>query len=92
MTLDLPRPPAWHADAACSGHDPKLWDVNEGLGPRTPQQREDERFAKAICKGCPVAIQCLEDALRYETGSHQVRATIRGGLTPKQRAARKAAA
>ena len=63
--------PAWMADAACRGMDVNLWFPERG-GVSTA------RDAKAICAGCPVLSECLEQ----ETGE---RHGIRGGLTPRQR-------
>jgi WhiB family transcriptional regulator, redox-sensing transcriptional regulator len=76
----------WWQHAACIGHPPELWDTT-GVGQRTREAREQERFAKAICKGCPVRAECLQDALDYE-GSDPfiIRDTIRGGLGPRTRA------
>ena len=86
MSLDLPAAPAWHEHASCIGHLPELWDDREGSGPPTPEDIQRAELAHAICAGCPVAIQCLTDALDYESGDRQMRSTIRGGLTPEQRA------
>ena len=46
----------WQDDAACIGTDPDAF---------FPESHEYRRglTAKAICAGCPVAIQCLEHAL-----------------------------
>lgn len=43
--------PAWMADAACRGHDPRLW---------FPERGADVRPAKQICATCPVAGECAE--------------------------------
>lgn len=51
----------WNADAACKGHDPKLWLNTEPATLKEIQEREAE--PKRICAGCPVRVKCLETAL-----------------------------
>jgi hypothetical protein len=51
--------PAWHRDALCNTGDASLVDVFFG-GDR--QDYDGER-AKEICAMCPVADECLTDAL-----------------------------
>jgi hypothetical protein len=69
--------PNWHRAAACANApDPELWfPVGEGA---VAQQQTDD--AKAICRTCPVAEQCLSWALetRQDVG-------IWGGLTERKR-------
>lgn len=48
--------PAWQQRGACKGHDPDIF-FPEGKG-GTCQQ------AKAICRRCPVQVECLEWALQ----------------------------
>ena len=61
----------WHTHAACS---------------RKPT-RDAIDDALAICGGCPVRTQCTTDALRIEQGTRSAeRFSIRGGLTPTERA------
>lgn len=43
------------------------------------------REAKAVCASCPVRSACLDDAMASESGGHQHRWGIRGGLTGKER-------
>ena len=80
----------WRDSAACADADPNLFDPES-------RNRNVEPFteARAICGGCPVQAECLEDALRHEQW------VMRGGLTPdelnslrrkRQRARAKAAA
>lgn len=40
----------WAADAACSGHDPRLWDIDY------PHLWAD---GSAICEGCPIRLPCI---------------------------------
>lgn len=76
--------PWWH-EAACLGSPPDLWDPYDEDAPT--YRRHLEKRAKDICNDeCPVKAECLSDALQYEAGNHQVRATIRGGLSPRERA------
>lgn len=64
--------------AACAGQNPALWDTD------LPDRW---REGVAICAGCPLRDQCLDEAMRHErTRSSTQRAMIYGGLTPLQRA------
>lgn len=46
---------AWQADAACAGApNPALW---------FPTRGQATVLAKAICRGCPVRVECLDHAL-----------------------------
>lgn len=67
----------WRDEAACRGSNPDVFFPE--VGHRGVVQA---RIAKAICGGCPVSTECLEDALRFPAASQ---AGIRGGLTPRQR-------
>lgn len=64
---------AWVFQAACFGSDPNLF---------YPESMDDEAAwaARKVCQGCPVARECLQDALDSND-----RFGIRGGLSPKQR-------
>lgn len=54
LTSAVPDPYNWRLDAACAGHDPELWfEHKEGSA----------ALAKAICSTCPVARECLSDAM-----------------------------
>jgi WhiB family redox-sensing transcriptional regulator len=77
--LDLLRPPAWHADAACKEH-PELDWVTLPMGSRAKRQR-------AICAGCLVRAECLQFAMDDEE-----LVGVWGGTTPTQRDIRRAAA
>ncbi|MEV8474884.1 WhiB family transcriptional regulator [Streptomyces sp. NPDC051173] len=71
--------PAWETTALCRHRDPALF---------TPDLAAKHHVAraKAICTACPVRPQCLNAALAEERGlDHHFRATIRGGLTPRER-------
>jgi WhiB family redox-sensing transcriptional regulator len=61
----------WRDDAACTGHDPGMWDDDRPA---------DHPHAKAICARCPVAADCLTDA-KTTSDEHGIRA----GLTGEQR-------
>lgn len=71
MTAALLRPPDWTLDALCAGHP---------LGPAAFDQGTPE--ARAVCAQCPVRHRCVLDAL--DTAEPD---TMRGGLTPDERAA-----
>lgn len=63
-------------------------DVVPKGGARDPYDTTDEKRAAALCAGCPVVSACLDDALAQEAGlGYRARHLVRGGLTPKGRAA-----
>ena len=65
----------WRADAGCRDSDPDLFFP----------EFNDYRAARAICRRCPVADECLADAMADTyAGGHG----MRGGLTPPERRAR----
>lgn len=72
----------WRDHAACRGMDQDIF-----FGPEERESREQlaERVAqaKAICRRCVVAEQCLAFAIKV-----QERHGIFGGLTPRERARR----
>ena len=57
--------PAWMDAAACRDEDPELWFPLDGNG----------RLARAICRECPVRVDCLNHAIAVGT-----RDGIWGGL------------
>lgn len=63
--------PAWHADALCAQADPEAW---------FPEKGGSTREAKAICGRCPVAAECVDDALTREE-----RFGVWGGLSERER-------
>lgn len=68
--------PGWRELAACEGEDLDTFFPVGSAGPALWQ----ERRAKSICAGCPVAEECLSHALR--TGQDH---GIWGGLTSEER-------
>jgi len=68
---------AWSGSAACRTEDPALFHPDGATG---PWLRAIAR-AKAVCRRCPVADACLDDAL-----ASRVQDGIRGGLTAAERA------
>ncbi len=44
----------WWASAVCAHTDPELF---------FPEKGKRSRDARAVCAGCPVCAECLEDAL-----------------------------
>ncbi len=62
----------WAQSGRCAGSDPDALFV----------QGKDQRFAKIVCRGCPVVAECLADALdnRTEFG-------VWGGMTERERRA-----
>lgn len=70
--------PEWWEHAACRGHGLALFfgaDEHETVTHR----RKRERRAKMVCASCPVAIECLADALKFADDG------VRGGLTRYER-------
>jgi WhiB family redox-sensing transcriptional regulator len=65
---------AWREDAACARVDPELFDGGDIGSPA------DYRQARAICRNCPVARECLTHALESDE-----RYGMWGGLTPNER-------
>jgi WhiB family redox-sensing transcriptional regulator len=65
----------WRQWAACArpGVNPDLF---------YPEKGQSGRAAKAICARCPVARQCLDDALASPAESDH---GVRAGTSPKQR-------
>lgn len=64
--------PAWHAEAACRGHD---------FGIFFPARGQGNEPALATCGRCPVRVDCLDEALDDETLDFG----IRGGMTANAR-------
>jgi len=68
----FPRPTSgWQEMALCAQIDPELWYPDAGLAVE----------ARRICASCPVAAQCLQDALA-DTGDEY---GIRAGTSPRRR-------
>jgi WhiB family redox-sensing transcriptional regulator len=62
---------AWQMDAPCAQTDPEIF---------FPEDKQDVRLAKTICKTCPVISQCLAFALENsETFG------VWGGTTARER-------
>lgn len=72
----------WREHAACRGTDPHLWFPADAA--RTASVLEQRRVAdaKAVCRDCPVQLECLDYALE-RTIWHGVW----GGLTEQERRA-----
>jgi WhiB family redox-sensing transcriptional regulator len=66
----------WRDEAACTEHDPEIFFPSGATG---PAWQELER-AKAICRRCPVRVDCLQWAL--DTGQA---AGVWGGLSENER-------
>ena len=60
--------PGWREDAACAPEDQDIFF-----------EKEHEARAKAICKFCPVRLECLNNAVYYRDGG------VRGGMNEKER-------
>ncbi|MFH8698993.1 WhiB family transcriptional regulator [Streptomyces chartreusis] len=66
----------WRHDAVCWNEDPELFFPIGSTGPALMQIEE----AKAVCRRCPVADQCLQWAL--ESGQSE---GVWGGLAEDER-------
>lgn len=79
MTADLDRP--WVMDAACIDYGrPDVWFDPSGEHEPKHRIKPDLAAAVAICRACPVQLECARHAL--ETGE---RFGVWGGLTPHDR-------
>ena len=65
------NPPAWWRHAVCRHAEADLWFPDKG---------ESTVPAKRLCAGCPVRVECLEDALAAGE-----KFGIRGGKTVRER-------
>lgn len=65
----------WQDQAACKGLGPALFYPGRG-------RQSDWEGAIAVCAGCPVKAECLEDALDRPRGDDF---GIRGGMSERQR-------
>lgn len=72
------RPNAWVEEAVCATIDPELFFPDRS-------NHQGYRNARKICQSCPVAEQCLEDAMRFEAGASSHRFGMYGGMTPAER-------
>lgn len=76
---ELPR------NGSCSGQDPRMWyahasrDDGANYSEKYKKAQEDTKVAKAICKTCPIKIECLSYALYHEGHG------IWGGKTERER-------
>jgi hypothetical protein len=66
---------SWVQLAACRGHDTRLWFSTD---------RFDQAVAVAVCRRCPVRVQCLAEAVKLEADGQPF--GVRGGLTAAERA------
>jgi WhiB family transcriptional regulator, redox-sensing transcriptional regulator len=69
---------SWLDRAACQGMDAPLFFGPDGEA--RPEREIREAKAQAVCKLCPVRVQCLDYALR-----NSIRYGIWGGLSPEER-------
>lgn len=71
----------WRAYAACA--TPEHADVVFVADGRHGRGVYDA--AVAVCAGCPVRAECLDDAVAYEGGDRLAIVGVRGGLSPTER-------
>lgn len=65
----------WRHLAACLDLPTDEWFPGPG---------EDSAVARKVCRGCPVRVECLNDAMATEPTPWETRG-IRGGLTARDR-------
>lgn len=53
----------WHERAKCAGREPTKYEVVVSTVPRVA--REQDEYARNLCAGCPVVLDCALDALDY---------------------------
>lgn len=70
--------PQWWAHARCLGLGVDLFFGADGHETVTAR-RKREQEAKAVCRNCPVIVECLADALKFSDDG------VRGGLTRYER-------
>lgn len=71
---------AWEEQGSCRQIGPALFEPPNYI-------KKDVAQAKAVCAKCPVRKPCLAAALDDEAGQPpRLRETVRGGLTPRERA------
>lgn len=75
LVLEGNRPEDWRASASCAGMDPTLFELPDNH--RADDLDRMKQTIEAVCGGCPVKQECLDDADRDD-----LRHTIRGGLLP----------
>lgn len=74
---------AGRREAVCTAVDPLIFDADK----KSPSLLLLHRnVALRVCAMCPIAEQCLTDAMREERGQGALRYTIRGGKTASERA------
>lgn len=55
--------PSWLQRAACKGRPTSWWFASPGSS--NPDEREDAAVAAQICAGCPVKVECSQDAREH---------------------------
>lgn len=65
-----PRP--WYRDALCITPEREFYDF--------PENKEEEKKSKSVCRVCPVRLECLAHAFSYS-----IDYGIWGGMMPDQR-------
>ena len=74
----------WTADALCRGSATDLF-FGSTEQPAILQRQEALRACRAVCKLCPVARECAEQAFVEEANAPHGRYGVRAGLTAGQR-------
>lgn len=69
--IGIDKAPAWTARAACRDSDIRMF---------FPEQGESAAHARAVCRSCPVRLECLDDAIE-----RQELFGIWGGLDSRER-------
>ena len=83
LTDVLPDPPPWHVQAACRGAGSRLFFPH--TDDHRPASQRRYKFGLTYCRTCPVVAECLAAGEAEVFG-------LWGGLTPTERAGRRAKA
>ena len=82
MAKRLPIDPEdWQLHAACRGRQGLFFPPDDETETRIERRRREAQ-AKAICAGCVVGLECLDEAME-----HQERFGVWGGMTERERRA-----
>ena len=78
--------PEWAENAACRGMDPDIFfpiEARLAARSRNPRRPDPYELARAICAGCQVRQDCLDETLALPWSEDL--AGMFGGMTPRER-------
>jgi hypothetical protein len=74
----------WTDHAACKGMPLAMWVIGTP-NRHTKRPTPAEQVALAVCAGCPVSTECLDDELDTMEATGGLTYGVRGGTIPPQR-------